>query len=469
MSAGWRELVRGDYAARSAVVGGGMVLHAVNVFIVATILPSVVAEIGGLHLFAWSTTLYVVASLVGGVGCARLMHALGTRWTYRAALAVFALGCLVCALAPSMPVLLAGRLVQGIGAGTLSALSFTQIRLLFPERLWPRAIAIVSAMWGIATLLGPAIGGMFAQYGAWRAAFWSLLAVTPALWLLVEGVLPRGALRPAGARAPMNWANLALLIAGVLALSAGGTASHRAGALAGAAAGLTTAMAFIWRERTGSVRVLPRGACDLAHPLGASYAAMVLLLLAITSEIFVPYFLQTLHGMTPLAAGYMTAILSGSWTVGSMTSSGLSRPRVPAALLLAPLSMAVGVLGLALVMPGIGTGVATRASVGVFLALMGLGIGTCWPHLAARVFVAASEGEQALAAASITTITMLGNAYGSAIGGVIANQSGLADPGGTQGARSAALAVYGAACVPPLLAACLAWRVRAVARAAPVA
>ena len=147
MAAEWRELTRGDNAARSAVVAGGMVLHAVNVFIVATILPSVVAEIGGLRLFAWSTTLYVVASLIGGVGCARLMHRVGTRWTYRAALIVFALGCVVCALAPSMPVLLAGRLVQGLGAGTLSALSFTQIRLLFPERLWPRAIAIVSVMW----------------------------------------------------------------------------------------------------------------------------------------------------------------------------------------------------------------------------------------------------------------------------------------------------------------------------------
>ena len=78
------------------------------------------------------------------------------------------------------------------------------------------------------------------------------------------------------------------------------------------------------------------------------------------------------------------------------------------------------------------------------------------------------DGEQALAAASITTVTMLGNAYGSAIGGVVANQSGLADPGGAAGARSAALSVYAAACLPPLLAGWLAWRGRAVARPAPV-
>ena len=363
-----------------------------------------------------------------------------------------------------MPALLAGRLVQGFGAGTLSALSFTQIRLLFPERLWPRAIAVVSAMWGIATLLGPAIGGAFAEYGAWRAAFWSLLAATPFLWLLVERVLPRGAPRPAGPRSPISWINLALLIAGVMALSAGGAAAGGAGALAGLAVGLTAAAAFVWRERTGPLRVLPRGACDLGHPMGASYAAMVLLLLAITSEIFVPYFLQTLHGVTPLSAGYLTAILSGSWTVGSMTSSGFAPARIPVALVLGPLSMAAGVIGLAIVMPGTATDFLTRAAVGFCLALMGLGIGACWPHLAAKVFAAAADGEQALAAASITTVTMLGNAYGSAIGGVVANQAGLAGPGGLAGARAAALSVYMAASLPPLLAAWLAWRMRPAAR-----
>ena len=469
MGGRWRELTRGENAARSAVVGGGMVLHAVNVFIVATILPSVVRDIGGLHLFAWSTTLYVVASLLGGVACARLMHHVGTRWTYRLALTVFGLGCLVCASAPSMPVLLAGRLVQGLGAGTLSALSFTQIRLLFPERLWPRAIAIVSAMWGIATLLGPAIGGAFAQYGAWRAAFWSLLAATPCLWLLVERVLPRHAPRPTGPRAALSWLNLGLLVAGVVALSAGGAAARGTGAMLGLMLGLTSAAIFVARERTGLLRVLPRGACDLAHPMGAAYAAMILLLLAITSEIFVPYFLQVLHGMTPLAAGYLTAVLSGSWTLGSITSSGIARHRVPAMLVLGPLAMAAGVLGLALIMPGTSSGLATRSGVSLCLALMGLGIGSCWPHLAARVFAAAVDGEQGLAAASITTVTMLGNAYGSAIGGVIANQAGLADPGGIAGARSAALALYVIACLPPLAAGWLAWRARPVARAAPVA
>ncbi len=224
-SGGWSDLLRGGNAARTAVVGGGMVIHAISVFIVTTILPSIVLEIGGLAYFAWSTTLYVVASLLGGAFCARLLARIGARRLYRLALGCFALGAALCALAPSMPVLLAGRVVQGLGAGTLSALSFTMVRVLFPERLWAPALSIVSAAWGVATLAGPAVGGVFAEHHAWRMAFWSVCAAAPFLLLLVEISLPRGLARPPMPRTPMAFLNLAMLVAGVLALSVG-SASH---------------------------------------------------------------------------------------------------------------------------------------------------------------------------------------------------------------------------------------------------
>src|SRR5690606_30165257 len=87
---------------------------------------------------------------------------------------IFCTGTLVCAFAPDMWVMLVGRAVQGGGGGLLYALAYAMIRQMFPQRLWPRAISLVSAMFGIATLLGPAIGGMFAEAGIWRAAFWSV-------------------------------------------------------------------------------------------------------------------------------------------------------------------------------------------------------------------------------------------------------------------------------------------------------
>ncbi len=90
---------------------------------------------------------------------------------------IFAAGTLACGLAPSMPAMLAGRVVQGLGGGMMLALSYAMIRIVFDEPLWPRAIALVSGMWGVATLVGPAIGGIFAELGVWRAAFWSLVPV----------------------------------------------------------------------------------------------------------------------------------------------------------------------------------------------------------------------------------------------------------------------------------------------------
>lgn len=429
MAATWRELLGGGNGGRAAVVACGTMIHAVNVFIVTTILPSVVREIGGLDFFAWSTTLYVVASLLGGSNAARLLRHVGARNAYRWALAVFALGCAICALAPSMGVLLAGRFVQGLGAGTLSALSFAMIRTLFAAPLWPRAIAIVSLAWGVATLTGPAIGGVFAEWNAWRLAFWCLMGLAPTLWVMVEITLPRPMPKPTGGAMPVAFISLVLLAGSALAISAGSMASAPWLNLTGLAIALAGLAAFAIRERAeaaGGARVLPRGACNPRTPLGATYGAMVLMLIGVNTEIFVPYFLQTLHGQTPLHAGYLSALMAGGWSVGSMTGSGDTRAARP--LRLGPVIMSASLIVLFVLMPRPG-GPLVTATIAAALAAMGLGIGMCWPHLGASVFANAPEGERDLASASITTVVMVGNAMGSALGGMVTNMAGLDTPG----------------------------------------
>lgn len=425
MAQGWSDLLRGDNAGRCAVVGGGISLHAINVFIVTTILPSVVHEIGGLSYFAWSTTLYVVASLMGGANTSQLMRRIGVRNTYRAALGCFALGCLICATAPSMAGLLVGRLVQGLGAGVLSALSFSMVRVLFAQPLWSRAFSVVSVAWGIATLGGPAVGGIFAQYDAWRAAFWCLLALTPLLLVLVEINLPRNLARPSGPTRPVARISLALLAASALAVSTGSMATNPWLNVAGLGAALLGLVLFRRREARGPTRVLPLGACDPNTRLGATYLAMVLLLLGVTSEIFVPYFLQVLHAMSPLHAGYLSAMMSGGWSVASITSA--TSTRVQRMLQAGPILMAAGLVTLFVLMPTEnGADPASLAAIGAGLAAIGAGIGMCWPHLGSSVFAHAPEGERDLAAASITTVIMVGNAFGSALGGMVTNMAQMA-------------------------------------------
>lgn len=101
-----------------------------------------------------NTTLFVVASILGSALSARLLSGYGARSAYLVASLFFIVGAALCALAPSMPVMLIGRTVQGFGGGLIFALSYAMINLVFEQRLWPRAMALISAMWGIATWWG---------------------------------------------------------------------------------------------------------------------------------------------------------------------------------------------------------------------------------------------------------------------------------------------------------------------------
>jgi MFS family permease len=439
--------------ARGFVIAGGIVLHSINVFITITILPTVVRDIGGLEYFAWNTTLYVVASVVAGGLCTRILPRLGARNLYRGALALFVAGSALCALAPSMPVLLAGRLVQGLGAGTLSALSYTMVRALFPERLWAAALSVISAAWGIATLGGPAVGGIFAQHGAWRLAFWSVAAVGPLLWLVVETSLPREIPRPPRPRHRMAWPNLALLCASVLCVSLGSAATHPAMNLLGLAVALAGMALFVRLENAGAMRLMPAGACRLATPLGATYAAMMLMIIAINTELFVPYFLQTLHGMAPVNAGYLSALMSAGWTTGAVGLAGTTRSGAARLMVAGPLTLALALSAMFVLMPhpGLLPDTAQVALLGFCLFAQGIGIGIGWPHIQAGVFGFAPDGEKDLAAASMTLVIMMSNALGSALAGMLANLAGLAG-GGAAGAAAASAWLFGAYAMSPLLA-----------------
>jgi MFS family permease len=451
----WSDMLHGENLLRCLVVAASMILHALNTFIVVTVMPSVVADIGGMPFFAWSTTLYVVASLFGGAACARLLHRLGAQATYRAALLVFALGTLGCALAPNMAVLLAARLVQGLGAGLLSALAFSMVRVLFPAALWSRALSVISAAWGIATLAGPAVGGIFAEFGAWRWAFWATLGVVPVVAALVAVALPRDLDRPPAPRMPMAWLNLLVLAGSVMAVSVGGASGTGQGGMIGLGVAAVGMAVFFRLEATSPLHLLPRGGTDPRTKLGAAYGAMMLLAFGVNTEIFVPYFLQVLHGMTPLHAGYLSAVMSAGWTTAAVLSSGGGRARVLLSMRGGPLMMAMALAVLSALMPQFDPEGGKVVAIGVCLGLMGLGIGLAWPHLGPRVFAYAAEGEKDIAAASITIVLMTTYAFGSALGGVVTNMAGIAVPGGVEGASAAAGWLFTVFTLPPMIASLL--------------
>ena len=142
----WRDLLGPRFLGTSLVLAGGVLLYATNEFLTISLLPSAVADIGGARLYAWVTTVYLVASVVAATTVGALLARLGSRSAYLLSAMVFGAGSLVCAAAPSMEVLLAGRVIQGGAGGLLAGLGYAVINSALPQRLWTRASALVSAM-----------------------------------------------------------------------------------------------------------------------------------------------------------------------------------------------------------------------------------------------------------------------------------------------------------------------------------
>lgn len=437
---GWSELLSGRNGLRSLALAGGVAVHAINVYMVTTILPSAVRDIGGLAYYAWNMTLFVAASIFGSAVTPRVLAGLGPRRALLWAIAIFALGSACCAVAPSMPWMLAGRSVQGLGGGLMLGLSYSCVRLLFEERLWSRAMVLVSSMWGVATLAGPAIGGVFAQAGYWRGAFWAMLPISGALALLVAFQVV-AKVRGPRERASAPFGKIAVLVVTVMLVSLGSLSSSWIWNVLSIIGGVALTVAIAYADRGAIHRLLPEGSYVPGSALSSLYACIALLSIGVCTEIYIPYFLQVIHGQSPLMAGYWMVLMSAGWTAGSFMSSGRPKPRADAMMKVGPWISAAGLLVLGVMMP-LGSGGWMVWAMAVPLVAVGVGVGLCWPNMLTRIFKAAPEGQENIASAAITTLQLYAIALGSSLAGLVANVAGLADPGGEEGARQAAFALF---------------------------
>ena len=419
----WRVLLGPRYLGTSTLLAGGVALYAINEFLTVSLLPSAVADTGGERLYAWVTTLYLVGSVVAATTVNAALLRVGARSSYLLGLAVFGIGSVLCAAAPSMAALLAGRTLQGAAGGLLAGLGYAVINSALPQSLWTRASALVSAMWGVATLVGPAVGGVFAQFGLWRWAFGAMAMLTAAMAVLVPMVLPAGRGDQSDAAPVLKIPVWSLLLLGAAALAVSvAEVPHNSVATAGLlAAGVLLVAVFVVVDRRVSLAVLPPSAFG-SGPLKWIYLTEALLMAAAMVDMYVPFFGQRLAHLNPLAAGFLGAALAVGWTVSEIVSASLSSRRVIAAVVAAaPLLMAAG-LGL-----GAATQVdhASAAIVALWaLALMisGTGIGAAWPHLSAWAMQSvddANEGETA--AAAINTVQLISGAFGAGLAGVVVN------------------------------------------------
>lgn len=326
------------------------------------------------------------------------------------------------------------------------------INLVFVQSLWPRAMALISGMWGVATLIGPAIGGIFAEMDAWRFAFWTLLPVTLIYAVFTWRILPAGKSNTAATSA-LPITQLVLLTAIVLTISASSIASSGLTNLAGIVLATLLLILLLRIESRATSRLLPKGALRLNSPLAALYITVSLLAIGITCEIFVPYFLQTLHGQSPLISGYIAATMAAGWTISEVTSAGWKKAGVRWAIISGPIIVLIGIVALSILMPASSLGGWQHMGpIAISLTLVGFGIGFGWPHLLTRILQVAAEEDKDIAGASITTVQMFATAVGAAIAGMVANLSGLNAPRGVAGAENTAHWLFALYAIAPALA-----------------
>ncbi|TIU53006.1 MAG: MFS transporter, partial [Mesorhizobium sp.] len=167
----WPALWANGDLARFCFISLGILLHATNETMIATVMPAMVGDIAGVQFVGWSLAVYELGAIVAGAAAGRLVSFVALRTNMMAAALLYAAGALVCATAPSMPVFLAGRLVEGLGGGALVSLAFVSVKRLFPRNIWPQLFGIISAIWGVAAFSGPMLGAIIVDFLSWRWAF----------------------------------------------------------------------------------------------------------------------------------------------------------------------------------------------------------------------------------------------------------------------------------------------------------
>ena len=459
--ASWAELLSGKNGLRTLALTGGVALHAINIYIVTTILPSIVQDIGGMQYYAWNTTLFVISSIIGSALAAQILAQLTPRSAYLLGLIIFALGSIWCGLASNMPLLLVGRVLQGLGGGILLALSYALIRIVFEQRLWSRAMGITSGMWGIATLIGPAIGGLFAQYGHWRWAFWSVVPI--ALFIAVIVIVQMNVQQQRSqSKIAIPFAQIGFLVLSIGLLSLMSLTHQLWLNVIGILAVIFCIIAIAKIDAKSTTKLMPTGAYTLKHPIGLIFMVMILMIAGLATEVYLPYFLQVIQQTTPLTAGYLTAIMAGGWTLGAFITANKTATQVTKILRYSPVLIIAALMALAVFIP-----MPNLLDMGGLLILfiialisVGLGIGLCWPHLAIHVFNAANKGEENLASSSVVTVQLFAMALATAIAGIIVNNAGITAPGGVEGTRHAAMWLFALFAIAPLLALMLVRRIK---------
>jgi MFS family permease len=402
----WREVFTGKLGRLTSGLFLLEVVGAVEILVVTTVMPRVVRDLGGLRLYGIAFSAAGLATVIAIPLTGRAVDRVGPIRPLAIMLIVFALGTAVAGAAPTMPVFILGRFLQGLGAGAQFAVSIGTVAKTYPDHLRPRVLALLAAAWVLPGLIGPSFGALMASTVGWRWAFFALLPLIGIAAALVFPGLASVAqpdeepARPTSIRWPIQTAlGAAGLVAGINALSPWTAPLVVAGLLL-----LVPGIVHLVRDDAAGAKP------GLVWALAAGF---LLTFTFFATDGFVPLMLTRVRHLSIGEASVVITLATLGWSAGSWWQSrvatSISAGRLVAgsvgAVLIGTVCVAAGTYDAPLLIPYAGWTIA------------GVGMGIAYPTVYLVAMDRAGEGAEGTTVALLLLIDTLGSAMGTGLGG----------------------------------------------------
>jgi EmrB/QacA subfamily drug resistance transporter len=408
---------------RGPVLGAIMLstaLVALDSTIIATAVPSIVTDLGGFSQFPWLFSVYLLTQAVTIPLFGKFADLFGRKPVMLFGIVVFLFGSVLCGFAWSMPILIAARAIQGIGAGAVQPISMTMLGDLYSLEERARVQGYVTSIWGGASLIGPALGGLFSEYISWR---WIFFINLPLGALAVLVLVRKFAERVERSKHKIDYTGSALLTVGLafvlLGLLEGGVAWawDSVPSVAIFLSGVAALVAFGFVERKAAEPVLPLWVFKSRTLVGGNLMALIVGAMMMGLSSYLPTFVEGVIGTGALVAGFTLAAMTIGWPMAA-TMSGHAYLRIGL--------RNTALIGSVFVIAGALLATLLTAQAQVWQAagaafVLGVGLGlTSSPSMIA---VQSSVGWERRGVATATNMfsRSLGSALGVAVFGAIAN------------------------------------------------
>jgi EmrB/QacA subfamily drug resistance transporter len=316
------------------ILGGvqlGIFLGAVDQTIVATALPAIADELNGIEHISWTVSAYLLTATASTPIYGKLSDLYGRRALFTAAIVIFLVGSVLCGAAGSMGMLIAARALQGLGGGGLISLAQTIVADIIPARERGRYQAYMMVSWISATVGGPMLGGFFVDWASWRWVFWINLPIGLLALGIAQVTLRRLAGRRKGVRPQIDFLGAALLTSAIVALllvtSWGGIelAWTSPAILALVAAGIVLLVLFAVQELRAPEPILPPRLFANSIFVVANALTFACSMAQVGAIIFLPLYLQIVHGISASGSGVLLAPLMVGQQGGAFCAGQLMR------------------------------------------------------------------------------------------------------------------------------------------------